>query len=64
MASPKKKRILRALGIPGVRGSEALEQPVTTPVPESVVKPVVVAPKSKVKTAPSKVKKPKKIKDI
>ena len=64
MASPKKKRILRDLNIPGVRGSKALEQTAPSPAPEPVVKPVVVAPKSKVKTAPLKVKNPKKIKDI
>jgi len=55
MASPKKKRILRDLNIPGARGSEALEP---------VVKPVVVAPKPKAKTVPVKNTKPKKIKDI
>ena len=60
MASPKKKRILRVLNIPGVRGSEALEQTAPTPVPE----PVVVVPEPKVKTAPVRITKPNKIKDI
>jgi hypothetical protein len=64
MASPKKKRILRDLNIPGARGSEALEQPAPTPAPEPVVKPVAVAPKPKAKTVPVKNTKPKKIKDI
>ena len=61
MASPKKKRILRALGLPGVRASGPLEEakpevapaPAPEPVKAEPVKPApkaVVKPKQKVKT--------------
>jgi len=63
MASPKKKRLLRSLGIPGVRGSVPLEQPVPAPEPAKVepvpapkVKP---APLPAVKPAPKAVIKPR-----
>jgi len=52
MASPKKKRLLRSLGIPGVRGSVPLEQP--APAPE----PVKAEPVPAVKPAPKVVVKP------
>ena len=39
MASKRKKRYLRALGIPGVRGSQPVEAPVPAPEPAP---PVVV----------------------
>ena len=48
MASPKKKRLLRSLGIPGVRGSVPLEQPAPTPVPE----PIKAEPVPAAKPAP------------
>ena len=63
MASRKKKRFLRSLGIPGVRGSQPLElpvqeknapEPVAVPAPKPVVKP---APKVIVKPAPTPVAK-------
>ena len=58
MASPKKKRLLRALGIPGVRGLQPLEAPAPAPevsppvaepapAPKPVVKPVVKPTKRK-----------------
>ena len=58
MASAKKKRLLRALGIPGVRGSQPLEAPAPAPevsppvaepapAPKPVVKPVVKPTKRK-----------------
>jgi hypothetical protein len=50
MASPKKKRFLRSLGIPGVRGSHPLEE--AAPEPAPVVKPVKPAPKAVVKPVP------------
>jgi len=55
MASRRKKRFLRSLGLPGVRGSQPLEspvqeekgpEPVVVPIPQPVVKP---APKAVVK---------------
>ena len=58
MASRRKKRFLRSLGLPGVRGSQPLEspvqekkapEPVVVPMPKPVVKP---APKAVVKPAP------------
>jgi hypothetical protein len=54
MASPKKKRFLRSLGIPGVRGSHPLEEAAPEPAPEPVpvVKPVKPAPKAVVKPVP------------
>tara|TARA_R100001079_G_C4393920_1_gene128478 strand:- start:406 stop:609 length:204 start_codon:yes stop_codon:yes gene_type:complete len=64
MASPKKKRLLRALGIPGVRGSQPLEAPEPvlpvaepTPAPKPKVKPAV---KPVVKPAVRKAVLPKK----
>ncbi len=54
MASPKKKRFLRSLGIPGVRGSVPLEQPAPEPAPE----PVKAAPAPAPKPAPKPVVKP------
>ena len=69
MASPKKKRFLRLLGLPGVRGAQHLETPaevvapsapVETPASKEVAKsqpepvPVVKEPK-----APAVVKEPK-----
>ena len=64
MASPKKKRFLRTLEIPGVRRSVPLEQPTPEPVK---VKPAPEAkPKSKpvpeAKPKPKPVKKEKKVK--
>ena len=66
MASPKKKRLLRSLGIPGVRGSVPLEQPAPEPVkvkpapeakpaPKPFVRPASAAPKVALK--PKKKKK-------
>ncbi len=61
MASRRKKRLLRRLGLPGVRGSQPLEssvqekkapEPVAAPTPKPVVKPVV---KPAVKPAPKPV---------
>ena len=49
MASPKKKRFLRSLGIPGVRGSVPLEQPAPEPAPEPVK--AAPAPVAKQKSA-------------
>tara|TARA_R100001591_G_scaffold19040_1_gene25686 strand:- start:60 stop:272 length:213 start_codon:yes stop_codon:yes gene_type:complete len=54
MASPKKKRLLRSLGIPGVRGSVPLEQPATEPAPE----PVKTTPAPAAKPVPKPVVKP------
>ena len=59
MASKRKKRFLRALGIPGVRGSQPLEVPAPAPevsppvaepapAPKPVVKPVVKPTKRKI----------------
>ena len=56
MASRRKKRFLRSLGLPGVRGSQPLESPVQEEkVPEPVVVPI---PKPVVKPAPKAVVKP------
>ena len=58
MASRRKKRFLRSLGLPGVRGSQPLESPVQE---EKAPEPVVVpAPKPKpvVKPAPKVIVKP------
>ena len=53
MASPKKKRLLRALGIPGVRGSQPLEAPAPAPEPAPpVVEAVPAAPVPKPKAKP------------
>jgi hypothetical protein len=60
MASPKKKRLFRALGLPGTRGSEPIEASVSEEVvesqPEPVEEEVVEAPvkKAPVKKAPAK----------
>ena len=49
MASPKKKRLLRALGIPGVRGSQPLEAPAPAPEPTPPVVEAAPVPKPAVK---------------
>ena len=65
MASPKKKRLLRSLGIPGVRGSVPLAPvpepvkaepvPAAKPAPKPFVRPASAAPKVALK--PKKKKK-------
>jgi len=56
MASRRKKRFLRSLGLPGVRGSQPLESPVQE---EKAPEPVVVpTPKPVAKPAPAVVVKP------
>ena len=49
MASKKKKRLLRALGIPGVRGSQPLEAPAPAPEPTPPVVEAAPVPKPAVK---------------
>jgi hypothetical protein len=49
MASKRKKRYLRALGIPGVRGSQPLEVPAPAPEPAPPVVEAAPVPKPAVK---------------
>ena len=49
MASKKKKRLLRALGVPGVRGSQPLEAPAPAPEPTPPVVEAAPVPKPAVK---------------
>ena len=49
MAAKKKKRLLRALGIPGVRGSQPLEAPAPAPEPTPPVVEAAPVPKPAVK---------------